>query len=50
MPENDEFEMLDSYYDEYCKAFDIKDGQIDYDSDRWSAFVLGLRLMFQASK
>lgn len=44
MPENHELEMHDSYYDAYCEAFDIKDGQIDYDSERWSAFILGLKL------
>ena len=50
MPEHDDFQMQDSYYDEYCKAFDIQDGQIDYDSDRWSAFILGLKLMHQTRK
>jgi len=44
MPEHDTLEMRDSYYDAYCEAFDIKDGQIDYDSERWSAFILGLKL------
>ena len=42
MPE--ELVMQDHYYDAYCKAFDITDGQIDYDSERWSAFILGLQL------
>ena len=44
MPDLIEVEMKPLYYDAYCKAFDIQDGQIDYDSDRWTAFVLGLQL------
>lgn len=37
------FDMQDHYYDAYCEAFGIKDGQIDYDSERWTAFILGLK-------
>jgi hypothetical protein len=43
MPEQ-ELKMQDHYYDAYCLAFNITDGQIDYDSDRWTAFILGLTL------
>jgi hypothetical protein len=50
MPEQDTFEMQDRYYEAYCKAFEIEDGQIDYDSDRWRAFVLGLQLAFQTQQ
>jgi hypothetical protein len=45
MPDElDQLEMKDHYYDAYCEAFGITDGQIDYDSDRWNAFILGLKL------
>lgn len=44
MPDFDKMPMQDHYYDAYCAAFGITDGQIDYDSDRWNAFMLGLTL------
>lgn len=45
MPDElDQLEMKPHYYDVYCETFGIKDGQIDYDSDRWTSFLLGLKL------